>query len=73
MKIVIRAFNKDGYHKDIAILSENQIMMNNNKIGSDCSIEGSIISPSTVFLCPEDFPEADIFQIAFVADSKDLN
>jgi hypothetical protein len=33
MTVVIRAFNADGYHKDIAIMSEQQVHQHSSKVG----------------------------------------
>lgn len=42
MIVTIRAFNKDGYHRDIAVMSERQIHMADNRVDERCS--GSALS-----------------------------
>lgn len=32
MRLVIRAFNKDGYHKDIALMDERQVWMTDVRV-----------------------------------------
>jgi hypothetical protein len=32
MRITVRAFNKDGYHKDILLMSDRQVYQNDNRV-----------------------------------------
>lgn len=63
MKIVVRAFNKDGYHKDILSMNENQILMNDMRVGEpDSSCMSGLIGFGGR-IDPSDFPEMTYFEI----------
>jgi len=57
VKIIVRAYNKDGYHKDILEMSERQIWMTEARITQKSSTGiGGVISP-------QDFPEMVKFEV----------
>ena len=63
-KTTVRMWNKEGYHKDIAILDSDQVLMTEGRAkepGGDM-LYGIGIGSSLVF-DPSEFPEAVWFQI----------
>lgn len=48
MRVIIRAFNADGYHKDILVQDEKQVRMHESRVNG--TLEGMAIDP-------KDFPE----------------
>lgn len=63
-RVYIRAFNKEGYHKDIAILSEQQIHLIENRVkdGAMDSAMSGIVGVG-VSISPADFPEVVKFEV----------
>jgi hypothetical protein len=57
MRVLVRAYNKDGYHKDLASFEEGQVHMKHGNMS-----EPQMIAVG-VNLCPSDFPEAVRFDI----------
>ena len=64
MRVVVRAFNKDGYHKDIIMMDDRQIRMNDarcsDNIMGSCSTGLIGVGMS---IDPDDFPEMVRFEI----------
>lgn len=61
----MRAWNKDGYHKDILVIDSDQVRMNDGRVkelGAVKMIQGGYSGPSMV-INPADFPEMESFQI----------
>ena len=68
MKIVLRAFNKDRYHKDILIASERQVLQADARISDPSgSIHSGLIGYGGC-IYPRDFPEMDRFELVIVKD-----
>jgi hypothetical protein len=64
MRVVIRAFNADGYHKDIAIMSERQVCQFEERIDEDCSASTMLeLMGVGVGIEPSKFPEVVRFEI----------
>ena len=64
MIVVIRGFNKDGYHKDIVIMSERQLHEFDCRIDDKCS--GSVMSGligTAAGIDPSKFPEIVRFEV----------
>ena len=65
MRVTIRMWNKDGYHKDVAILSEKQVYMTHANSGMECKTK-HITPPMDavrVVVDPMRFPEAVEFEV----------
>lgn len=63
MRVIVRAFNEDGYHKDILIMDQEQVRMSDNRIGD---IEESMFSGLIGIggsVVPSLFPEMVRFEI----------
>lgn len=63
MTVVIRAFNKDGYHKDIAIMDDRQVRQNDTRIRKPLSSMMSGLIGVGVRIDPSDFPEMVKFEV----------
>jgi hypothetical protein len=63
-RIVVRAFNADGYHKDIAIVSERQVHMHDGRLSGEAveSCRTGLIGHG-VSINPKDFPEMVLFEV----------
>ena len=63
MKVVVRAFNADGYHRDILTMCGNQVRMQDARIkgARDSSMSGLIGHGGRID--PEDFPEMTHFEV----------
>jgi hypothetical protein len=69
MRVIVRAFNKDGYHRDIAIMSEQQVHQNDTRIeDAVMSVHSGLIGVG-VAITPEDFPEVVRFEVV-IRDDK---
>jgi len=68
-KTVIRMWNAEGYHKDVAMLNEQQIVMTESRVKEPTSLMlcGSSVS---VVIDPKEFPEAVRFQILVIPYSR---
>ena len=62
-KIVIRAFNKDGYHKDIMIACSKQIRMNDRRGKEPLDSMYSGLIGHGLSIDPKDFPEMTHFEV----------
>lgn len=66
-KTIIRMWNKEGYHKDVAILDSDQVRMRVIKVTEPT---GSMLmaGPTGISLVvdPSEFPEAVCFQVLVV-------
>lgn len=64
MRVVIRAFNEDGYHKDIVIMSERQVHQCDHRIDERCmsSVMSGLIGV-TAGIDPAKFPEMVRFEV----------
>jgi hypothetical protein len=60
MKVTIRAFTATGYHKDIAIMNEHQVLMSSMALSETVT---SISYGHGVSVAPSEFPEVDRFEI----------
>ena len=64
-RTIVRAWNKDGYHKDILVINVEQVQMNETRVkepGSGQLFAGGYHGPSMV-IRPADFPEMVEFQV----------
>lgn len=64
-RVTIRIWNADGYHKDVAIISEEQVHMHS---GNEMEAKGRhIMAPPTnavrLVVDPKQFPEAVEFEV----------
>ena len=62
-KITIRAFNKDGYHKDIMIACSNQVRMNDVRVTEPIGALWSGLIGHGGRINPKDFPEMVAFEV----------
>jgi hypothetical protein len=64
MQVVIRAFNKDGYHKDIVLMSERQIHQADRRVDDQCmsSVMSGLIGVAAG-IDPALFPEMVHFDV----------
>lgn len=64
MEVVIRAFNKDGYHKDIVLMSERQVHKVDHRVDEQCmsSIMSGLVGVA-VGIDPKLFPEMVHFDV----------
>jgi hypothetical protein len=62
-KVTVRAFNKEGYHKDILIMNEKQLIQYDNRIGSCTSSLYSGLLGIGGRIDPAIFPEMEYFEI----------
>lgn len=63
MRVVIRAFSKDGYHRDIAMFSEQQVHMADTRFHEELLSTSSGLIGVGVGLDPSLFPEAVRFEV----------
>ena len=63
-QIIVRAFTKDGYHRDIAILSGQQVHQHDLRVSEDthASTASGLIGVG-VGIDPSKYPEAVRFEI----------
>ena len=63
MRIIVRAFNKDGYHKDILLMNDRQVYQNDVRVKEprDSAFSGLIGYGGKID--PKDFPEMTHFEI----------
>lgn len=61
MRITVRAYNEDGYHKDILSMNEDQVLMNDGRV-KEPSMSGGLIGYGGLIRI-EDFPEMTHFEI----------
>jgi len=64
MRVVIRAFNKDGYHKDIVIMNERHLQQYDQRVEENCtaSMMSGLIGIAAG-IDPLKFPEMVRFEI----------
>jgi hypothetical protein len=60
-RVVVRAYTKDGYHKDILVQDEHQIRMTEDRVQN--GVAGQAIYPA-------DFPEMVRFEVIVEVDCK---
>lgn len=64
MQVIIRAFNKDGYHKDIVIMSERQVHMVDARVDENCALSAmSGLIGIAAGIIPSKFPEMVRFEV----------
>ena len=71
MRVVVRAFNADGYHKDIAVLSEEQVNMHEGRVDGDAY--QSMCSGLLGIGCgidPSKFPEMVRFEVVVKYENR---
>ena len=66
--VVIRAFNKDGYHKDLLRMDHRQVWSKDSRIGDtmDSALSGLLGIGGKII--PSDFPEMTHFEVVLVED-----
>lgn len=69
--VVVRAFTKDGYHKDIAMLSEQQVHMHDLRVpdSAPASMSSGLIGVG-ISIDPTKFPEVVKFEIVIRESNK---
>jgi hypothetical protein len=70
MRITIRAFNKDGYHKDLLIASETQVHMHDMKVTEPKESMYSGLIGYGGGINPKDFPEMVRFEVVISENWK---
>ncbi len=65
--VVIRAFNAEGYHRDLVIMDEVQVRMNHMKIKEPIDSMYSRLIGVGVSIDPKDFPEMVKFEVVIEA------
>ena len=63
MRVIVRMWTEDGYHKDVAILDQEQVRMSYD--GMECKSR-HVVSPTDavrVVVDPKQFPEAVEFEV----------
>lgn len=63
MRVIIRMWTKDGYHKDVALLSEKQVHMTNGDMDVKMRHLFSGYQGPSVIVDSLQFPEAVEFQV----------
>ena len=63
VKIVVRAFNRDGYHKDILVACSDQVRMSDTRVNEPRDSMMSGLSGHGGRITPEDFPEMTHFEV----------
>ena len=63
MRVVVRAFNKEGYHKDVLLMDEKQVRCSDMRLveARDSMLSGLI--GIGMRIVPEDFPEMTHFEV----------
>lgn len=68
MRVVIRAFNKDDYHKDIVVMDDVQMRLFDERIDQRCSRSAmSGLIGISAGINPAEFPEMVRFEVVIVA------
>lgn len=70
MRVIVRMWTKDEYHKDVAILDEEQVRM--HYTGMECKMR-HVVSPVDavrVVVDPKQFPEASEFEVIVQRDGN---
>ena len=69
MTVIVRAFNKDGYYKDLVIMDARQVWKHENRVidGAPGSGMSGLVGVG-VAIDPEDFPEMTRFEIVVTKD-----
>ena len=63
-RTIIRAWTKDGYHKDIAVLDSEQVRMSyGNMEPKSSQFTTSPIDATRLCVDPKDFPEMEKFEV----------
>lgn len=67
-KTIVRMWNKDGYHKDVAVLDSDQIRMSEERVQEPASFNMQMIGGigSSVVIDASKFPEATCFQVIVI-------
>mgnify|MGYP001604964736 CR=1 FL=1 len=63
MRVVIRAFTKDGYHRDVLVMSEKQVHMNDLRIEDPTGSNLSGLIGHGGRIITEKFPEVVYFEV----------
>lgn len=64
MEVVIRAFDENGYHRDIAVFDEKQVWRNDGRV-TPCSQKQGLVGVG-VCIDPKDFSEMEKFEVVIV-------
>lgn len=70
MRVTVRAFTEHGFHRDILIMNEKQVLMNNSlvKEPKDSIFSGLVGHGGSIEL--KDFPMVVKFEVVFEKDIK---
>jgi hypothetical protein len=65
MKVTVRAFNADGYHRDICVMSEKQVHSVDPRLDETCTLSmmSGLLGVAHAGIDPTKFPEAIRFEI----------
>jgi hypothetical protein len=71
VRVVIRAFNEQGYHRDILVMSEKQVHQHDERVNSpqESCLTGLIGHGGSIR--PSDFPEMVKFEVVLDHDLSD--
>lgn len=63
MRVIVRMWTAEGYHKDVALLDDQQVRLSHR--GMDCRNRHLVhpISAVRVMVDPKMFPEAEEFEV----------
>ena len=70
MRVVIRAFNSEGYHRDIVIMDEVQLRMCDVRVKDPISSLYSGLIGVGVSIDPKDFPEMVKFEVVIQEERR---
>ena len=63
MRVIIRAFNQDKYHKDIVLMSDKQVHCSDSRVGEPVDSIFSGLIGVGVSIDPKKFPEINHFEV----------
>lgn len=71
MRVIVRMWTQEGYHKDVAIMDEHQVRMSYQ--GMDCNTRHLVhpINAVRVVVDPSLFPEAVEFEVIVEGSRRD--
>jgi hypothetical protein len=68
VRVIVRAFNKDGYHKDILLMNEQQVYQHDARVTGSAGSTLSGLVGIGGGLDVKDFPEMVRFEIVLQRD-----
>ena len=70
MRVVVRAFTSQGYHRDILVMSERQVHMTNDRVKEPLSSAWTGLLGVGGQINPKDFPEVEYFEVVIDHETK---